>query len=237
MTSKHQQLRSEIIDSLKNFLERKNTERIALWLQVAVIVTSVVAALYPLVGLLTAALAVGVLFTSRRISKEKDILIGELKSYTADVADHAASISDRVASTSKQVEAIQKGRGRRYTKYRNTRSLDVEGFVMRLVDGQKGVVTLAFPKNLPQPVDNFFEILLNSLERAEWSISSKMEDFDVSAYGITLKAIVKSKNAIPPHFHTLKNALEKSGVPVHVDVDIQSHTRKEVFLVVGSEPP
>ena len=217
---------------------KKVAKHLDLWLHVAVIVSSVFALLHPLIGLLTATLAICALFISRSISKEKDVLLGKLDSLTANIANQTTSIASQTTNIANQVEAIQNQRGQRYFGYANPRSLDAESFVHRLNYRQRGLVTLAYPQNRPQPIDDFAFRLYDSLKEARWPVSSHFgESHDVSAYGVTLKVVVENKDVIPPHLHTLKYALEKSGCPVSIVIDIQDRTCEEVFLIIGAELP
>lgn len=228
------------IPILAVILDNKNNETIAkkiathidLWLNIAVIVSSVLAILFPLIGLLTAILAVAALLVTRRMAKEKDLLLEKLDSLTTRIATQSTSISNAV-------ESIKSSWGQRYEGYENPRNLDIKAFVDRLgYAGSKGPVVVTTPQNRVQPIDDFEYRLYNALKKAGWLLNSEMREcYDVSAYGVTLKAIVENRSAVPPHFHTLKYSLEKSGCPVIVDIDIQDHNCEEVFLIVGADPP
>jgi hypothetical protein len=221
-------------DSENRPTEKKVATWVYPWLNIAVIISSALAIiLHPFIGLLTAALAAAAFFVSQRIAKEKESLLDELDSLTATIADQAKTISSQVA-------AIKSSRGKRYEGYENPRNLDIKAFVDRLGYSDNGPVIVAYPQNRVQPVDDFGSRLYGALREAEWPLNQYMaenHDVDVSAYGVTLKVIVENKDAIPSHFRTLKYALEKSGCPVSVVIDIQDHTCEEVFLIVGAEPP
>jgi hypothetical protein len=157
------------------------------------------------------------------------------------VAVHNTSDAKNAGEAATKADATGPVLRKRNTKYENERSLDFKAFRARLAPlyGPSGYVTLAFPWTKPAPDDDFGFRVYKMLGEAGWPLNPHWGEsvFDVSGYGVTLGAAPDKNGKLPPHLYTLRNALEKSGMPVRLHALSDDRTADGVCLIIGAEYP
>jgi hypothetical protein len=181
---------------------------------------------------------------NRAYSFEENERISELEADPESASLGSSRMSsDRVVDEKAVAKkgAIVPASRKRSTQWENTRSLDFDAFLDRLkpMYGPKGFVTIAHPAIRPGADDDFPFRLYRTLKKAGWPVNeySGKKHFDVSTYGVTLGAVPDEDGRFPPHFYTLRYALEKSGLPLHL-LSLPSERADEgVSIIVGPEYP